>query len=229
MFSRLKWLLHSYFLKHRIKGLRTGTRTFCKECQLAEYVSITGRSTVVRSDIGRFTYINSARVVRAHVGSFCSIGPDALVGGLGRHPTDMLSTHPAFYSVQGQTAVSFAHAPQFEEWIPTTIGHDVWIGARAIILDGVRVGTGAIVAAGALVSRDVPPYAIVGGVPARIIRYRYDETSRGHLEASRWWELGLEGLRRIQPHVAVNDVGSLIQEMSGGACSLHATSVEVAR
>ena len=69
-----------------------------------------------------------------------------------------------------------------------TIGNDVWIGRNAIIMDGVTVGTGAIVGAAAVVTKDVPPYAIVAGVPARIIRYRFDEGTVKRLLANRWWD-----------------------------------------
>ena len=71
---------------------------------------------------------------------------------------------------------------------PIHIGHDVWIGYGAIIMDGVTVGTGAIVGAAAVVTKDVPPYAIVAGVPARIIRYRFDENTIKRLLESRWWD-----------------------------------------
>nr|WP_305849016.1 CatB-related O-acetyltransferase [Shinella sp. HZN7] len=79
----------------------------------------------------------------------------------------------------------------------TLIGNDVWIGANAIILPGIAIGDGAIIAAGSVVSRDVPPYAIVGGVPARVIRYRFDETTIDRLMKIRWWRFSLEGLADI--------------------------------
>ena len=148
------------------------------------------------------------------MGAFCSIGPEAIVGGLGLHPTKMLSTHPAFYSTQGQTSVFFAKAPTYEEWRHTEVGSDVWIGSRAVVLDGLSIGTGAIVAAGAVVTRDVPPYAIVGGVPARLIRFRYGDSERERLQNCRWWDLELSGLARIQPFIVANDVEGLLSWMA---------------
>ena len=76
----------------------------------------------------------------------------------------------------------------FDAAKPIHIGHDVWIGYGAIIMDGVTIGTGAVVAAAAVVTKDVPPYAIVAGVPARIIRYRFDDDTIRRLLESRWWD-----------------------------------------
>jgi acetyltransferase-like isoleucine patch superfamily enzyme len=77
----------------------------------------------------------------------------------------------------------------FQENKPIEIGNDVWIGARVIILDGVKIGTGAIIASGAIVTRDVPPYSVVGGVPAKIIKYRASENDIAFWQQSEWWNL----------------------------------------
>jgi len=148
-------------------------------------------------EVGRSTYLTNARVINARIGSFCSIGPGSIVGGLGKHPTDYLSTHPSFYSVNNASAISFAKENRFRECATTFIGNDVWIGARAIILDGVRVGTGAIIAAGAVVTKDVPPYAIVGGVPSRIIRKRFADEIIELLLEWKWWELPLDVISEL--------------------------------
>lgn len=149
-----------------------------------------GKGTSVHgSKIGRHTYVVNARIVRAQIGAFCSIGPEVNIGGLGNHPTKWLSTHPAFYSTLRQSGKTFATSDLFDELKCNKIGNDVWIGARALILDGVSIGDGAIVAAGAVVTKDVPPYAIVGGVPAKIIRYRFSEDVIESLLKWQWWLL----------------------------------------
>ena len=132
-------------------------------------------TNISNSKIGRHIYTVSARICSANIGSFCSIGPEALIDGLAIHPTNLISTHPIFYSQLKQSSITFASQNYFEENKAVTIGNDVWIGARSLILDGINIGYGVIVAAGALVCDDVPPYAIVGGVPAKIIRYRFSK------------------------------------------------------
>jgi len=151
--------------------------------------------------LGDFTYIASGtKISRAKIGKFCSIGPDCKIG-LGKHPTkSFVSTHPIFYSTlkQAQIAfadIAFADKNYFEEFGNIEIGNDVWIGANAIIVDGIKIGDGAIVAAGAVVTKDVPPYAIVGGVPAKIIRYRFDKDEIAKLLELKWWDKDINYLK----------------------------------
>jgi acetyltransferase-like isoleucine patch superfamily enzyme len=110
-----------------------------------------------------------------------------------------LTTHPSFYSTLGQAGMTFARQNAMDENASVQLGNDVWIGARSVVLDGVTVGDGAIVAAGAVVTGDVPPYAIVGGVPARIIRYRFEEAVIQELVAWRWWDLPMDQLAALAP------------------------------
>ncbi|MEQ9345051.1 MAG: CatB-related O-acetyltransferase [Thalassospira sp.] len=119
------------------------------------------------------------------IGSYCSIGPDVLFLCKVDHPLAFPSTYPfktlLWNADQGNNdAITKG---------PIRLDHDVWIGARAIILSGVNIGTGAVVAAGAVVTKDIPPYAIVGGNPAKVIRKRFDDLQIEKLLATRWWEL----------------------------------------
>lgn len=157
------------------------------------------RCSLSRTSIGRATYIASDGIFEAcKIGRFCSIGP-GVQAGLATHPLSFPSTHPAFYSSLRQSSVSFQEASLVDELPrPIDIGHDVWIGARATLLGGVTIGTGAVVAAGALVTKDVPPYAIVAGVPARIIRFRFACAEINRLMASEWWELSLRELEECK-------------------------------
>ncbi len=132
-------------------------------------------------------------------GAFCSVGPESIIGGLGKHPTHFISTHPSFYSNLDQAGLTFTNQSRYAEFSQTTIENDVWIGTRAIVLDGIKIGNGAIIAAGAIVTKDVDPYAIVGGVPARLIKYRFLPETIDFLNRWEWWNLPTEILIKLAP------------------------------
>ena len=130
------------------------------------------------------------------VGNYVSIADNVNVVR-GRHPTSsFVSTHPVFYSNKNCVKLDYGNKLKFTEFKyadeenkrPVNIGNDVWIGYGAKLLEGVTIGDGAIVAAGAVVTKDVSPYTIVGGVPAKIIRKRFSEEHIALLESSKWWE-----------------------------------------
>lgn len=149
-----------------------------------------------RLKIGAYTYFGMyGQIGSGVIGRFCSIAPN-LTMGLGEHPIQTLSTHPIFYgATSGMPGIpdGIGTPRDLTERQSTmaSVGHDVWIGANVTINRGVKIGTGAILGAGSVITRSVPPYAIVGGVPARVIRYRYDPETIERLLASRWWDLPL--------------------------------------
>ena len=163
------------------------------------------RSLLVDSYLSRHSYIAfDCRLFGARIGKFCSIGPRVYTG-FSNHPTDtFVSTFLAFYK---DTRKVFGYSyytglqPGFEMYRKTAsgylvdIGHDVWIGADVKIMDGVSIGNGAVVAAGAVVTKDVPPYAIVGGVPAKIIKYRFTQEQIEFLQQFKWWNMPEDWIR----------------------------------
>ena len=140
-----------------------------------------------------FSYATDAKIQNAKIGRYCCIAPEVIIGG-GRHPTHYLSTHPVFFSTQKQSGISFSDKDYFEEILPVVVGNDVWIGTRAIVLDGIKIGDGAIIAAGAVVVADVDPYTVVGGVPAKPIRKRFDAEVIAELTSLEWWNWPIETL-----------------------------------
>jgi Acetyltransferase (isoleucine patch superfamily) len=145
--------------------------------------------------IGDYTFVNEDTRIdenTAIIGKFCSISHGVKIG-LGPHPTTFLSTSPALYDKR-RGIVDENHYDEFADRGYTEIGNDVLIAANAIILAGVKVGDGAIVAAGSVVTHDVPPYAMVGGVPARILKYRFDEKTIERLLKSKWWDIDVKKL-----------------------------------
>lgn len=153
----------------------------------------------MRGSIGAYTFLrDGVRIAGqvSHIGRFCSLAPGVVIGD-SNHPTEWLSTH-SFQWGEGSWIPSKAlgrfDTPPDRKGRRTLIGNDVWIGANAIILPGITIGDGAIIAAGSVVSRDVPPYAIVGGVPARVIRFRFDEKTIERLMKIRWWRFSLDDL-----------------------------------
>jgi len=145
--------------------------------------------SIINSKVGDHTFIQKNTTVNnASIGKFCSIAAGVTIG-LGQHPTDLVSSYPAFYSATLPVAKTFCEKDIFEPFQRTEIGHDVWIGQNAMINDGIKIGTGAVIAAGAVVTKDVPPYAVVGGVPSRIIRYRFETNAIASLLKTQWWNM----------------------------------------
>lgn len=185
------------YLERRFRNTVFQWNTFADDsCSFEESVVVRFNARVYKCKIGRYSYIGHDSVFQfSTVGRFCSVGPYVLCG-LGRHPIETFaSTCPIFYRNPAPCLTILEETTFDEEYIPVHIGNDVWIGARAIIVDGVRIGDGAVIAAGAVVTKDVPPYAIVAGVPAKIIRYRFAEDIIDKLLTIKWWDKDIEWLK----------------------------------
>jgi acetyltransferase-like isoleucine patch superfamily enzyme len=148
------------------------------------------------------------------LGRFCSIadGVEILLGG--NHRMDFVTTYP-FGAMSGVWPEAAGRTDHHASKGDVTIGHDVWLGSQCMILSGVTIGTGAVIAARAVVTRDVPPYAVVGGNPARIIRIRFDERTVERLLASRWWDLPRERVAALIPLLQGPDVEAFLRVVEG--------------
>lgn len=177
-----------------------------------------GPTVKIRSDsyiskdvqIGDHTYIGRrCDISGAIIGRYVSIGNNVSIG-LGEHPVEFVSTSHHFHEDRNKSLL-----------LRSEIGHDVWIGADAIIRRGVKIGTGAIIGANSFVNRDVPEYAIVAGSPAKLIRYRFDETTREILLHSKWWESDPAKARRH-----VHDLQHLIDSKAVDSAEPAVSSVQ---
>lgn len=142
---------------------------------------------------------------RLVVGNYSSLGGTYLLGG--KHAVDAVTTYPhrMLWKLEGAGEDGFP-TPTGD----TIVGSDVWTCAGSLMMSGITIGDGAIVAAGAVVTKDVPPYAIVGGNPAKVIRYRYDEAVRETLLEIKWWDWPEADVRAAVPLIAGTDVEAFI-------------------
>lgn len=155
---------------------------------------------LARSFMGTGSYVGKqCSIVSTWIGRYSCIGPNVRTTS-GTHPTSFVSMHPAFYSTRGQAGFTFVSEQKYNENMDTgyhtRIGNDVWIGDSAILTEGVKIGDGAVIAAGCVVTKDVPPYAVVAGVPAKVLRYRFPEEDIETLLNTKWWQQDMAWLRK---------------------------------
>lgn len=182
-----------------IKKVRFGKNVLTRNTMYEGYNMMGADVIIQNSVVGKGSYVNGLSCIRnTKIGRFSSIA-DNVVTGFGSHPTsNFVTTYPAFYYNTAST-LGFSYVPQgIELYHPykyvdvakkyvVEIGHEVWVGSHVLIMDGVKIGTGAIIAAGAVVTKDVCPYSIVGGVPAKLIKYRFEKEQIKFLLEFQWW------------------------------------------
>ncbi len=162
-----------------------------------EGANVIGDNTKFCGNMGYGSYICNECSIIGNIGRFTSIAAE-VKNAQGVHPigSPYATTSPMFFSLKKQSGITFAKKQLFDEMrAPISIGSDCWIGQRAFFVGGLTIGDGAVVLAGAVVTKDVPPYAIVGGVPAKILKYRYDEETIQFLLEKKWWNMPVEWLK----------------------------------
>lgn len=186
-------LIKNYFSLNRLKkqyqNKKISILMFYDKESVVSNKSRIQRFVILRKCVvSDYSYIGyNTNIYNASIGKFCSISKDVCIG-LPSHPTKFISTSPLFVNVQNGTGYSWSKQDLFNS-VPekVVIGNDVWIGMKSTIMGGITIGNGAIIAAHSVVTKDVPPYAIVGGVPSKIIKYRFNDSIIETLQKSEWW------------------------------------------
>jgi acetyltransferase-like isoleucine patch superfamily enzyme len=192
--------------------------------------------------IGAFTFMGGHRTLMRHIwmiGRFCSIAYNVMTG-VEEHPTDFLSPSPLFPGAFAWRQLDEFRARNrdvlrmsYEKWwsrcdtghSKIRIGSDVWIGEGALIRRGVTIGDGAVIAARAVVTRDVPPYAIVGGSPARIIRYRFEPAVVEALLTLQWWRYGVSALDDVDMSNIHQAIDRIDRNIASGRAEIYQTPI----
>ena len=169
------------------KMFRLLNRPALRNCTIDKTSKIGTGSNCIDVVMARYSYMGKNNsVANTKIGAFCSIASYCAIGG-GAHSIDMVSTSPVFHSGRNILRKNFAtNSNEINK--PVIIGNDVWIGEGVFVKDGITIGNGAIVGAHSVVTKDVPPYAIVAGAPATLIRYRFSEDEIRCLLEIKWWE-----------------------------------------
>jgi hypothetical protein len=188
-----------------------------RDSRFGRYTEVGARTSVAESTLDDYSYVvNDSDIIYTDVGKFCSIAAHVRINP-GNHPmTRATQAHftyraSAYFEGEADEAAFFDWRRSFR----ITIGHDVWIGHGAIVLPGRNIGTGAVVAAGAVVTKDVPPYMIVAGNPARVIRPRFDDRLAARLMAMAWWDWSHDTLHRALPDFRALSAEAFVTKYGG--------------
>lgn len=201
-FIKFKLFLLPYFWSKFFKKLRGKAIINSK---IAKSSKVEAGSLVVNSIMDKHSFCGyDCEILNTNIGSFCSIANGVIIGG-GAHPIDWVSTSPVFYFGRDSVKTKFSNYKRRSPLL-TNIGNDVWIGQNAIIKQGVEVGNGAIIGMGSVVTKNVEPFTIVAGNPAKVIRKRFDDLLITELLETKWWDLDEKILTSLASFIKTPDI-----------------------
>ena len=181
------------------------------ESDLQDRVKVDRNNFILKTQIGAYTYTGQFTVImHANIGKFCSISWGVTIGA-GEHDYTKVTTHDFLYNSDYDLNDRSVAYDRFEKHL--TIGNDVWIGANVTVVRGVHVANGAVIGANSVVTKDVPPYAIVAGCPAKIIKYRFSEDIIKRLENVAWWDLSSEAIKRQYEVFASENINDVLDKL----------------
>lgn len=171
--------INKFLKKIRLYSVRSST--------LGKYVRINSGTQLVNSHFNDYSYCGyDCHIINTKIGKFCCISDNVIIGGA-EHPMHFVSMSSVFLNHRDSSIKKLGRL-QYLPVVETLIGHDVWIGNRAILKSGISVGIGAVIGAGSVVTKDVPNYAVVAGNPAKVLKYRFEPTLINALIESQWWD-----------------------------------------
>jgi len=175
----IKYIWSKIFKKIRSSAIRNST--------IHQTSKVESGSSFINSEMEKHSFCGyDCDISNTTIGSFCSIASGVIIGG-GMHPINWVGTSPVFYEGRDSVKAKFSKHKR-EKMKKTIIGHDVWIGQNVIIKQGLKIGTGSIIGMGSIVTKDIPPYSIYGGNPAKLIRERFDKETVDKLLKIEWWK-----------------------------------------
>jgi len=182
------------------KGLRKAKCIALNNCNIDKTSKIESGSHLINVSMGKHSFCGyNCEITNCEIGSFCSIANSVVIGG-GMHPIDWVSMSPVFYEGKDSVKTKFSEHKRDPSKI-TIIGHDVWIGRNVLIKQGIVIGTGAVIGMGSIVTKDIEPYSIVAGTPAKLIRKRFSNDVISQLLDSKWWNLNEKLLGEIAIYI----------------------------